>query len=238
MSMILDILKNMPAYAIGLVHDHMILMVVLAAFFIFVTFFSNQVANKLRSVFILASLLIIVFSFISQKWTRIGFIILGLIAMAVIRLIGFIISEIRITRKNKRIAERALEKAAKRRGSWQNKQGYSGARKLIVEPEYVPGKMNREEIEDIIKNEFADKKPEEVTEEASGETFEEIAEEGSDTSVPAADIADPEETEIPAEEALSQEVPAEEPSAEKTPIEKTLTEETEQTETTEQLKED
>lgn len=184
MTMILDVLKNMPAYTIGLVHDHTILMLVLAALFIFVTFFSNQIANKLRSIFILASLLIIVFAFIAQKWSRIGFIILGLIAMAVIRLIGFIISEIRITRKNKRIAERALEKAAKRRGSWQNKQGYSGARKLIVEPEYVPGKMNREEIEEIIKNEFADKKPEESTEEVlekvSEEVTEEIVEEVSD----------------------------------------------------------
>lgn len=236
MTMILDILKNMPAYAIGLVHDHMILMVILAALFIFVTFFSNQIANKLRSAFILVSLLIIVFAFISQKWPRIGFIVLGLIAMAVIRLIGFIISEIRITRKNKRIAERALEKAAKRRGSWQNKQGYSGARKLIVEPEYVPGKMNREEIEEIIKNEFADKKPEENSEEASeealGEVTEEIVEEVADA--PTADIADPEETEIPAEEALSQEVPTEEASTEESPIEETLTEEIEQAETTEQ----
>ena len=160
MAIVIDILKHMPAYVIGLVQDHIILMAILAVLFIFVTFFSNKIANKMRTIFVLASLLMIVFSFISQTWTRIGFIILGLLAMAVIRLIGFIISEIRITRKNKRIAERALEKAAKRRGSWQNKQGYSGARKPIIEPEYVPGKMNREEIEEIIKNEFADKKPE------------------------------------------------------------------------------
>lgn len=168
MTLVLGVLKSMPAYTIGLFQDHTILMAVLAVLFIFVTFFSNKIANKLRFFFTLASLLMIVFSLISQSWTRIGFIVLGLLALAVVRLVGFIITEIRITRKNKRIAERALEKAAKRRGSWQNKQGYSGARKLIVEPEYVPGKMNREEIEDIIKNEFADKKPEEaVTEETA-----------------------------------------------------------------------
>lgn len=209
MTMILDVLKNMPAYTIGLVHDHTILMLVLAALFIFVTFFSNQIANKLRSIFILASLLIIVFAFIAQKWSRIGFIILGLIAMAVIRLIGFIISEIRITRKNKRIAERALEKAAKRRGSWQNKQGYSGARKLIVEPEYVPGKMNREEIEEIIKNEFADKKPEESTEEVlekvSEEVTEEIVEEVSDIPSDTDVVEDTEDTETEDVEAADEE---------------------------------
>lgn len=219
MTMILDILKNMPAYVIGLVHDHMILMIILAALFIFVTFFSNQIANKLRSAFILVSLLIIVFAFISQKWPRIGFIVLGLVAMAVIRLIGFIISEIRITRKNKRIAERALEKAAKRRGSWQNKQGYSGARKLIVEPEYVPGKMNRAEIEEIIKNEFADKKPEEsseeVLEEVSEEVTEEIVEEVSDIPSDAKVVEDAEDTETENDKAADKETEVAEDDAAK-----------------------
>lgn len=203
MTIVLGVLKSMPAYTIGLFQDHTILMAVLAVLFIFVTFFSNKIANKLRFFFTLASLLMIVFSLISQSWTRIGFIVLGLIALAVVRLIGFIISEIRITRKNKRIAERALEKAAKRRGSWQNKQGYSGARKLIVEPEYIPGKMNREEIEDIIKNEFADKKPEEaVTEKV--DAVEAVAEEA-----PAEDTTDAiteEAANTTAEEAVATEV--------------------------------
>ncbi len=159
---LINILKTMPAYVIGLFQDHTILAIIVAAVFLFILFFSNKAANKLRTIYILAGLLLIVFSFISQSWPRIVLIILSFLVIAVVRLIGFIISEIRITRKNKRIEERALEKAAKRRGSWQNKQGYSGARKMIVEPEYIPGKMNREEIEEVIRNEFADKKPEEI----------------------------------------------------------------------------
>lgn len=158
---IVNILKTMPAYILGLIQDHTITFVITAVVFAFIVFFSNKAANKLRTIYILAALLLIVFSFISQSWPRIVLIILSLIVLGILRLIGFIISEIRITRKNKRIEERALEKAAKRRGNWQNKQGYSGARKMIVEPEYIPGKMNREEIEEVIRNEFSDKKPEE-----------------------------------------------------------------------------
>lgn len=158
---LMNIFKTMPAYILGLFKDHPILFVIVAAVFVFVTCFSNKVANKMRSIFVLTALLMVVFSLISQSWPRIAVIIVGLLALLVCRIIGFVISEIRITRKNRRLEERALDKAAKRRGSWQNKQGYSGARKLIVEPEYVPEEMNRDEIADVIENEFADplKKP-------------------------------------------------------------------------------
>ena len=174
---ILNILKSMPMYIIGLAKDHTILFAVTAALFIFVTFFSNKVANKLRTIFVLGSLLLIVFSFISQSWPRITFIVIGLLAMVLCRSIGFMISEIRIIRRNKRIEERALAKAAKRRGNWENKRGYSGARRPIIEPKYVPEEMNREEIEDVIKNEFTTKKPEDFEENVAETTEDVVVEE-------------------------------------------------------------
>ena len=99
---------------------------------------------------------------IKSNWNLLGIVICSLLILLIIRLIGYTIKTIRTNRINKRIEERALERAAKRRGSWTNKQGYSGARKMIVEPEYVPEEMNREEIEEVIRNELSDKKPEDL----------------------------------------------------------------------------
>ena len=179
---LMNILKTMPLYVIGLAKDHTILFFVTAALFVFVTFFSNKVANKLRTIFVLGSLLLIVFSFISQSWPRIVFITIGLLAMMICRAIGFAISEIRIIRRNKRIEERALAKAAKRRGNWENKRGYSGARRLIIEPEYIPEEMNQDEIEDVIKYETTDKKPEDFEEKAAETEDEVVAEEVTEVS--------------------------------------------------------
>jgi len=178
---LMNILKTMPLYVIGLLKDHTVLFIAAAVVFIFVTFFSNQVANKLRTIFVLGSLLLIVFSFISQSWPRIVFITLGLLVMMFCRAIGFAISEIRIIRRNKRIEERALAKAAKRRGNWENKRGYSGARRLIIEPEYIPEEMDQNEIEDVIKYETTDKKPEDFIEKTEETTEEIIVEEVTKT---------------------------------------------------------
>lgn len=178
---LMNILKTMPLYVIGLLKDHTVLFIAAAVVFIFVTFFTNKVANKLRTIFVLGSLLLIVFSFISQSWPRIVFITLGLLVMMFCRAIGFAISEIRIIRRNKRIEERALAKAAKRRGNWENKRGYSGARRLIIEPEYIPEEMDQNEIEDVIKYETTDKKPEDFIEKTEETTEEIIVEEVTKT---------------------------------------------------------
>lgn len=167
MTELINIFKTMPAYLISLFENHTVIMIIAAIFFLYVTFFSGKIASKVRSIFVLASLLMIVFSLISQSWPRIALICVGLLVLLACRIIGYIISEIRIVRRNRRLEERALEKAAKRRGSWQNKQGYSGARKPIIEPEYIPGKMDSDEIADVIENEFADPVNEIVVEEAS-----------------------------------------------------------------------
>ena len=48
--------------------------------------------------------------------------------------------------------ERALAKAAKRRGSWEEKKGYSGDTKP-EDPDEVPAEMTDDELDDVVENE-------------------------------------------------------------------------------------
>lgn len=150
---IVEILKILPAYAIGLVQKYTILAVIAAAVFIFILFFSNKVASFLRKTFVCAVIVICIYAYFRDNWNLMTAAICSVLVLCIVRLIGYTITTIRTNRRNKRIEERALERAAKRRGSWKNKQGYSGARKLIEEPEYIPEEMNKEEISAVINNE-------------------------------------------------------------------------------------
>lgn len=172
----LNLLKSMPEYVKGLFMDHLIVACIAAVVFIFVLFFSNKVANTIRTFFILAVLVLGAIGFVTKRHALLCLCIITLIILIIIRLIKYIIVTIRTNRRNKRIEERALEKAAKRRGEWKNRKGYSGERRPIVEPEYVPEKMDKEEIESIIANEKADRpvegKAAPVTEELNTEDSE------------------------------------------------------------------
>lgn len=150
---IIEIMKILPAYALGLVQKYTIPAVLAAAIFIFILFFSNKVALFLRKLFVCAVIIICVYAYFRDNWNLMTAAICSVLVLIIVRLIGYIITTIRTNRRNKRIEERALERAAKRRGSWKNKQGYSGARKLIEEPAYVPEEMNKEEIAEVINTE-------------------------------------------------------------------------------------
>lgn len=150
---LMEILKILPSYALGLIQKYTFPAVIAAAVFIFILFFTNKVASFLRKVFVFAVVIICVYAYFRDNWNLMAAAVCCVLVLAVVRLIGYIITTIRTNRRNKRIEERALERAAKRRGSWKNKQGYSGARKLIEEPEYVPEEMNKEEIAAVINNE-------------------------------------------------------------------------------------
>lgn len=159
---IVEILKNLPSYGMELFQEHTLVACIAAVVFVFILFFSNQISSFFRKAFVFAVILIGIYAYFKSNWNLLGIVICSLLILLIIRLIGYTIKTIRTNRINKRIEERALERAAKRRGSWTNKQGYSGARKMIVEPEYVPEEMNREEIEEVIRNELSDKKPEDL----------------------------------------------------------------------------
>ena len=157
MQEIFDLLKSMPEYVKTLFTNHLIMACIAAVVFFFVLFFSNKVANTVRTFFVLAVLVFGAIGFVTKRHALLCLSIITLIILIIVRLIKYVIVTIRTNQRNKRIEERALEKAAKRRGEWKNRKGYSGERRPIVEPEYVPEKMIKEEIESVIDNEKADK---------------------------------------------------------------------------------
>lgn len=164
-----NLLKSMPEYVKYLFTEHLITACIAAVIFIFVLFFSNKVVNTLRTFFILAVIAIGCLAFVTQRKPLLCLCAAALIILFIIRIIRYTIVTIRINRRNRRIEERALEKAAKRRGEWNNRKGYSGERRPIVEPKYVPEKMDKEEIESVIANEKSDKPVVPVTEELKKE---------------------------------------------------------------------
>ena len=153
---LIEIFKILPIYVFGLVQKYPIAAALAAAVFVFILFFTNKAASILRKTFVTAVIIICIYAYFDDNWNLMTSALCTLAVLAVVRLIGYIITTIRTNRRNKRIEERALERAAKRRGSWKNKQGYSGARKVIEEPKYVPGKMNQEEIEAVVNNNAAE----------------------------------------------------------------------------------
>lgn len=160
---LMEILKILPTYIIELVQKYSIAACIAAVVFIFILFFSNKVASFFRKAFVFAVIIICVYAYFRDNWNLMTAAICSVLVLAIVRLIGYIITTIRTNRRNKRIEERALERAAKRRGSWKNKQGYSGARKLIEEPQYVPEEMNKEEIAAVIDNEMSYEEPADIT---------------------------------------------------------------------------
>jgi len=148
-------IKAVPDYIKwGFTHQTLIAVIVLAVF-IFVLFFSNKAAGILRTLFVIVCIAACVYGAIAKKFDIVWTAFLALVILAIVRLITYIIHTIRQNRINARIEERALAKAAQRRGSWKNKQGYSGEAKPIVD-DYKPGKMSDDEIKDVIENDKAD----------------------------------------------------------------------------------
>ncbi|MDO4478653.1 MAG: hypothetical protein Q4B73_06425 [Lachnospiraceae bacterium] len=155
MNAVLDMLKALPAYLSGAFKEHLIILIIGLVIFLVALIFTNALARFCRYVFVIGSIILGVYGFLTKKTQLVFTIIVFLILMIVIRVIMYTIRTIRQNRINRRIEERALAKAAARRGSWKNRQGYSGEAKPI-ESDYVPGKMNAQEINDVIKNDMSD----------------------------------------------------------------------------------
>lgn len=156
---ILNLLMSMPDYVKAIFTTHTLIACVGVVIFIFVLFFSNRAARILRTLFVLGIITMGCMGFITKAWPQLCLSVLILLLLIIIRLVWHIINTIRTERRNKRIEERALEKAAKRRGSWKNRKGYSGDRKPIAEPDYVPETMGSDEIESVIRNEKTEYEP-------------------------------------------------------------------------------
>ena len=220
---ILGALPDVPNYLIDVFQRHTIVGVILLVIFAFSLLFSNKVAYYLRMIFIIAAIGFGAFGFY-RGTKKNGFhlfltCVVALLVMIIFRGVRAIIASIRQRRIDARIEERALEKAAKRRGNFKNKQGYSGEQRPIVDDE-KPAEMSKDEIRDVVSQEWGDNVSEDVkdstaevvtTEVAAeamakeaeaakaAEAAETSAEEGNEeTDAPAEDIS--EETVVPADD--------------------------------------
>lgn len=155
METVIGQIRSVPDYVKWGFTAHTLIAVIVLAVFIFVLFFTNRAAGILRTIFIIVCIAACVYAAIIGKYEILWTGVFALLLLALVRLISHIIRTVRQDRINKRIEERALAKAAQRRGSWKNKQGYSGEAKPIEE-DYRPGEMTSDEIKDVIENDTAD----------------------------------------------------------------------------------
>ena len=159
MGNIFSYLKDVPAYLQHVWQTMPVVFILVCVFFV-VSLFSGRIPGIIRKVFIIACVIYALVGGFTRRadygrqivWVA----ALLLLALALIRGLILLIQTRRQNKINAKIEERALAKAARRRGSFHSKQGYSGS--VRPEPEYVPEKMNSEEIDAIVKGED----PEEV----------------------------------------------------------------------------
>lgn len=151
MGNIFSYLKDVPDY-LRHVWQTMPVVFILVCIVFLVSLFSGKIPGIIRRVFIVAC---VVYALIGGFTRRAEYgrqivwvAALLLLSLALIRSIVFIIQTSHQNRINAKIEEKALAKAARRRGSFNNKQGYSGSSR--PEPEYVPEKMNSEEIDALV----------------------------------------------------------------------------------------
>ena len=117
--------------------------------FLLVLVINNRLTNLIRQLFVLAAVLIAVFAFKTGRFSLMLLCFIALILLEVFRFIRYALTTARTNYRDRRFEERALEKAASRRGAFVNKQAHSGERRPIVDPDAdVP--MNETEIRDVV----------------------------------------------------------------------------------------
>ncbi len=152
---IISLLQQLPDYALGLWASHKIPVIIALIIFVFVLFFSNKVAQILRLIFVVAVIAFGGYGYYKGNYVMIALAVCVLLILILVRIIIYAIRTIRQNQLDRRLEERALEKAAKRRGNWENRQGYSGEQKPIVQ-EFNTEKMDQQEIVEVITNEVRD----------------------------------------------------------------------------------
>ena len=106
--------------------------------FLIVLLFSGKFIRALRAIYIVAGILGIGYAFFVKEFELIWLILASFLLLIIVRAI---ISGIRAARENREIAKiekAALAKSAERRGSWENRKGYSGEERPIAAEEYKP----------------------------------------------------------------------------------------------------
>ncbi len=161
-------------------------LIAIGVVYLFAVLFNNKVARFLRNVFIFGLALFGVASYFLKRDIWCCAAILALIALIILRLLIYSFVTIRQNRINSRIEAKALAKAKKRRGTWQNRRGYSGKAKPLFHPEDhydddVYEEIAKAQTEEINKEEETTPEPQPQPE--AKPQFTEAADAGSRASV-------------------------------------------------------
>ena len=155
---VISYMAAVPDYLIMLWKEYPVILIVAGALFVIALFFPGSLAAFIRRIFIVACfLLAIAGGFMGSRQNGHQMICIGasaIVIVGIVRLIINLISSAHRNMVNKKIEKVALEKAAKRRGSFRKRQGFNGDREQepdLVSPEEVSQVEIRENIEQMIK---------------------------------------------------------------------------------------
>ena len=156
---IISYMSAVPDYLIMLWKEYPVILIIAGALFIIALFFPGTLAAFIRRIFIVACFLLAVAGgFMGSRQNGHQMICIGasaIIIVGIVRLIINTVSSAHRNRVNRKIEKAALEKAAKRRGSFRNKQGFNGDRNEapdLTSPEAVSQDEIRKNIEKMIKD--------------------------------------------------------------------------------------
>ncbi|MBE5997047.1 MAG: hypothetical protein E7240_06810 [Lachnospiraceae bacterium] len=119
-------LKEVPAYLEVLYEKHLIFIIVTLVLYLFALIFWNKLANFVRWIYALTAIGFMVYAFFKKNWALMIIVVASIIVMLLWRIIGSATRAAKQRKRDRKIERRALEQAAKRRGSWEKKQAYSG----------------------------------------------------------------------------------------------------------------
>ena len=158
MDRVLSTLLKMPGFIIEMFTEHLIVSVAGVMIFLLALIVPGRIGSLIRKVVILANVLFAMAGgFMGRLQNGYEIICLSafsLIILLVVRMIVRISAAIKQRKIDARIEEKALAKAAKRRGAFKKRQGYSGESREIDDEDFVPPSEAHVEIRKVIENEI------------------------------------------------------------------------------------
>ena len=158
MDRVLSTLVQMPGFIIEMFTEHLIVSVAGVMVFILALIVPGRIGSLIRKVVILANVLFAMaggfMGRLQNGYEIICLSAVSLIILLVVRMIVRISGAIKQRKIDARIEEKALAKAAKRRGSFKKRQGYSGESREIDDEDFVPPSEAHVEIRKVIENEI------------------------------------------------------------------------------------
>lgn len=149
---ILNSIENVPQYCLDFFNKHQLYTVIGLIIFLIVLLLSNKVTHILRELIVLAAVIAGVVGYFTQTYEQMWVSVFVILIIGIFRFLRYLIVTVRQNKIDAKINERALAKAAKRRGSWEEKKGYSGDTKP-EDPDEVPAEMTDDELDDVVENE-------------------------------------------------------------------------------------